>query len=464
MPKPEPDNLGPTEFDSAFVDPSSFFYFHHIVNTQAATLRVEVLGPGLSMTFTHSRAQKLHSPSQITTALDAKTVGFLTLVVPGNAKRTILAWAQSGHGSGSNGDVLDAGRGILSNKVWTRRAVAMARLLGVKMGRPFDQKDRIGYYACSHVEVKLATHAVLSLLKASGIANNMDNVKRAHLQRLRRTVWENSARPEFEVFFSRRQCNGCGFFCRKLGEAAGVSIKLIWRHRLALKQYKEVSLKDPSRLYQTDSSNQQLMEEKIQSRDFDDSMTDDEDDDDAEAVASEDDNVMDLVAIDLTNLPTTPAPPTRSGLVDLTDGPPTPVPTQPWPAPVADDYSHELARRAGQMSQAPEAARAVIVDLAYRKRRQRAITRHVAKPLPPTPKMHDPMGTTTITMTAPDAAAVTPDFSHSQPGAVAPSRDRVAGWQVVDVREDGGELSPSWGTRKTARYSVQIPVVRRAAS
>ncbi|KEY69023.1 hypothetical protein S7711_03324 [Stachybotrys chartarum IBT 7711] len=458
MSKPGPDNLGPTEFDSAFVDPSSFFYFHHIVNTQAATLRVEVLGPGLSMTFTHSRAQKLHGPSQITKALEAKTVGFLALVVPGDAKRTILAWAQSGHGSGSNGDVLDAGRGILSNKVWTRRAVAMARLLGVKVGRPFDKKDRIGYYACSHVEVKLATHAVLSLLKASGIANDMNSIKRAHLQKLRRTVWENGARPEFEVFFSRRQCNGCGFFCRKLGEAAGVSIKLIWRHRLALKQYKEVSLKDPSRLYQADRSKQQLLEEKMQSRDLDDSMTNDEDDDDdAETVAAEDDDVVGLVAIDLTNLPTTPAPPTRSGLIDLTDGPPTPAPT-------ADDYADELARRAGQMSQAPEAARAFIVDLAYRKRRQRATTRRVAKPLPPTPKTHDPTGTTATTATAPGAAAVTPGSFSPQRGTVAPPRDRVVGWQVVDVGEGGGELSPSWGTRRTARYSVQIPFVRRSAS
>lgn len=191
--------------DSVDFDPSTpFFYFYHIVDPSAATLTVQVIGPNLTHTFHHARARQHVGPAAISSRLARKTTGFLALSSHPR-RRTVLAWAESGHGASPFGDLLDSRRqpGVLSNEVWTRRVVGVGALLGLSMEQPFDTMgmraadgvgadamDRLrGVFLGSHVEVKLAVHAVYVLLRIFGLAPEADlasgAISRRQLRRLR---------------------------------------------------------------------------------------------------------------------------------------------------------------------------------------------------------------------------------------------------------------------------------------
>ncbi|UNI16518.1 hypothetical protein JDV02_002946 [Purpureocillium takamizusanense] len=316
-------------FDNRFRRGEPQFYFYHVVDTRDASLRVQVLGPGLSFTFTHERARRHLSAGRIAAGLRRKTTGFLALVRTctdsrnghhsnsrmrdgdstdnrsnGNGvappppppcppllqhDRTVLVWAESGHGAGRAGDMLDAAPGALPNGTWTRRAVRLAALLGLRTERPFDTmglregeldaraRERLrGVFLASHVEVKLATHGVYALLHVFGLHRESRGGRRewrrqrqrrsppngvntdgrcperhrsssssrsdagssggsldlATLTRLRDARWDDGSRPRLEVYFSRRNCVPCGMFVRRLSEVIGVRIDLIWRERL----------------------------------------------------------------------------------------------------------------------------------------------------------------------------------------------------------------------------------------
>lgn len=249
-----------SEFDATFRSSSPLFYFHHIIDPKEATLRVEVIGPNLVFTFTHELAKKKLSPSEIASRLERKTVGFLSLVAEGGNRRIVLAWAESGHGVGRLGDLLDAGPSVLSNEIWTRRAIAVGKILAIKMGRPFDnicnphrnatgileQQSREAYrgiYAGAHVEVKLAVHAIFVLLSTFNITQDLGNVQRQHLRMLRGARWEDGTRPAFEIYFSRKSCGLCMLLVRKLEEITGVRMKLIWRDRLVRIVYDKTKMR-----------------------------------------------------------------------------------------------------------------------------------------------------------------------------------------------------------------------------
>lgn len=197
-------------------------------------------------------------PSKIATRLQNKVVGFLALIK--GEERHVLALAESGHGAGKMGDLLDAPMDspILANDVWARRTVRIGTLIGCPMKSPFDHGRRSGdtvvtsvvtgepstlreemggMFQASHVEVKLAVYAVCAMLKEFGITTDFDNLTLAHLRRLRRVRWKDGTRPSFEVYFSRQNCPRCAKLVDTLESITGLQIALCWKPRLVKMVY-----------------------------------------------------------------------------------------------------------------------------------------------------------------------------------------------------------------------------------
>lgn len=245
-----PDNR--PRFISSFTNALPFFYFHHIIDADNALLTVEVIGPNLSFTFSHARAKGFSGPAAVAARLTCKTVGFLSLVRGDD--RHVLALAQSGHGGGKRGDLLDAplDSPVLPNLLWARRVARLGALLGLKMashrdtgrlsgdtvvtgvdGLPTLLKDHnYGLFQGGHVEVKLVVYAVCTMLKEFGITTDFDNITTVQLRKLRRVRWEDGSRPEFEVYFSREQCAKCRMVADALSAITGLRIALCWKDRL----------------------------------------------------------------------------------------------------------------------------------------------------------------------------------------------------------------------------------------
>ncbi|KAK7431143.1 hypothetical protein QQZ08_002183 [Neonectria magnoliae] len=355
--------------------PSPFFYFHHIVNGEDTTLTIQVIGPNLEFKFAHSRAKAYLTPTQIAHRLANKTVGFLALVTP-TGERTVLAAAESGHGGGKLGDMLDAAPGVLANMLWTKRVVAVGRLLGLSMESPFDSgggprvRGRQGLFRGSHAEVKLAVHGIAVLLDVFGITKDFDAVTARHLRGLRDKRWEDGTRPRFEVFFSRKHCGSCGKLVRALEEATGVSIQLLWKPRLELKQYAKANPTAASRRRQRVP---RLVDE--QDRDLGDQLSKEESDDETvggEESGDEREEEGDVQVIDMVDLISHPSftiSPTPHpaddvqviDTIDLVSRPSFSVELTPHPA---DDYINGLAYRVGQIQSSPDGAAEAIVQFA----------------------------------------------------------------------------------------------------
>lgn len=244
-----------------------FFYFHHIIDGENALLTVEVIGPNLSFTFSHRRARGVRGTGSIAVRLERKATGFLALVK--GEERHVLALAESGHGSGPMGDLLDAplDSPILPNDVWARRTARIGNLIGCLMNSPFDTGRQSGhtivtsivngnpttlreemkgmFFGC-HVEVKLAVYAVCAMLKEFGITTDFDNLTITQLRKLRRVKWEDGTRPAFEVFFSRKNCARCGKLAETLEKVTGLKISLCWKERLVKKVYNRPTVRKPA--------------------------------------------------------------------------------------------------------------------------------------------------------------------------------------------------------------------------
>ncbi|KAF4980292.1 hypothetical protein FZEAL_3663 [Fusarium zealandicum] len=351
-------------FVSSIGTRSPVIYFHHIIDADLATLTVQVLGMNLTLRFSHNRAKRVLARSSIQMQLENKTVGFLALAAP-SSQRVVLAAAESGHGAGRYGDMLDPQKGVLSNKVWTMRVVAFGKTLGMKMGRPFDSMNRApiakneGIFLGSHVEVKLAVHGICVLLEMFGITKDLNNVTIRQLRQLRAVRWEDGSRPVLEVYFSRKHCHPCRSLVRNLEEQTGVTIRLLWKHRLVPKIYPVTR--------RPIGAAQSLHREALDTQDFDfgdvlpgesDVETIPDDDD-------EDDEAIDT--IDLTNMRSA-SPPAQEAQVDA--------------------FIDGLAYRVGQMEASPAGAAAAIVEFATAV--QRHNTADISKPLPATPAVEPP--------------------------------------------------------------------------
>lgn len=221
-----------TTFITSTQNRTSPIYFHYKVDPSKASLEVEVLGPNLSFTFSHLRARRFISASGLANQMKNKTVGFLA-VVRNDGKRVVLASAQSGHGSGKFGELLDPTPGVLPNKIWTRRVITIGKILGLNMRNPFDsgsvlqpKPEHEGLFLGSHVEVKLAVHAICVLLKVFNITNDFNSITRRDLKRLKRACLQIIGQPVFEIYFSRKECNPCKNLVQKLEELTGVTLRL----------------------------------------------------------------------------------------------------------------------------------------------------------------------------------------------------------------------------------------------
>ncbi|KAF5965725.1 hypothetical protein FBULB1_12065 [Fusarium bulbicola] len=351
-------------FVSAISSPSPLIYFHHIIDPETTKLTVQVLGANISFVFSHRRAKSVISRSQIEAQLENKTTGFLC-IVSAKSQRVVLAAAESGHGLGKYGDVLDKKKGILPNSIWTRRVVSMGKTLGMNMRTVFDNPGRrAGNTECifrgSHVEVKLAVHGICVLLQTFEITKDFNNVTMKHLNQLRQARWEDGSRPVLEVYFSRKYCKPCNSLVQKLQDATGVTIRLVWKPRLVMKQYILRKLKpgQPPR----------AQEFEPQDYDFGDVLPDDSD---IEVISDDEGAKEEVDKIDLTHIRST-----------------SPI---SWNQEI-DDYLDGLAYRVGQMEDCPEGARSAIVEFASIRvnARKSLDAAKVSKPLPATPVIEAP--------------------------------------------------------------------------
>lgn len=214
--------------------------FRLTIDGEAGTLHVEVLGANLSYTFMHTKGRDSYNATELGSNLTRKTVGYSALIASDD-ERIVLAWAESGHGLSSAGDMLDATPFALHNASWTRRAIAVTELLGMKTGSLLDNPrgrhaknaDRLrGIYSGSHVEVKLATHAVFFLLRLFGITDDLDSVTASDLAKLQPVTWRDGTRPAFEIHFSREPCHRCKEFVGRLKKLTGIELQLRPHDRL----------------------------------------------------------------------------------------------------------------------------------------------------------------------------------------------------------------------------------------
>lgn len=331
------------EFDNTFSSASPFFYFHHIIDAEQGTLKVEVIGPNLTFTFHHRHSS--HRAS-----LENKTVGFLAILEPTTSKRTVLGWAESGGGLGVHGDSLKATDPfVLSNALWTRRVLAVSKLFGLSMDHPFDGGRRPpaeamrGTFLASHVEVKLAVHAVFVLLIMFGITDDFNNVTEEQLKKLQDARWQNGTQPEFEIYFSRRNCVRCAVFVGKLQEITGVPIQFHWKHRLTRVLYSKSGMGK----YPPMAGAQAMVVE-------DDGIVDLTED---EEMIDLTDNAEDEQMVDLTSESDNTI--AADSPIDLTV-----EHTEREASHPADSYLDGLAYCVGQFDEFPATARAAVVHLA----------------------------------------------------------------------------------------------------
>lgn len=240
-------------FDSSIFQDTPAAFFYHSVDPARAALRVRVLGANLTQTFSHHYPPEARATP---TVLEKKTTGFLTTVTA-SGKRIVLAWAESGHGIGSNGDSLLPQDHVLQNKTWAKSAIKLSRILGINFSSLFDGGERAGAgppgsFQAAHVEVKLATHAVTLLLKLlheaakkkglRTITKSNYKITKQALLSLKQYKWKNNDAIHFEVYVSRKNCCRCGLFLQRLQEMTGVRFDLQWRERLVHIQYEKQAI------------------------------------------------------------------------------------------------------------------------------------------------------------------------------------------------------------------------------
>ena len=357
------------KFVSSISKSSPLIFFYHMIDAEETTLTVQVLGANISFKFSHQRAKRFISQGGITRQLENKTTGFIAVATP-QAQRIVLAAAESGHGLGQYGDLLDKKKGVLPNNVWTRRVISMGRILGMKMGSPYDRKsideNRDGIFLGSHVEVKLAVHGICVLLESFKITKDLDKVTMEDLHKLRTVRWQDGTRPLFEVYFSRKHCQRCKSLVRRLSDATGITIRLLWRDRLIKKEYviRDTHNNTPRR------PGQPPVKPTFDPQDFD--FGDILPEESAIEVTSDDEEVQHVDQIDLTNIRSTSPAGISEEIDSLIDG---------------------LAYRVGQMQDCPEGATSALVGFARtmsaHNRRKNAV--HVSKPLPATPVIEAPI-------------------------------------------------------------------------
>nr|RBQ84314.1 hypothetical protein FVER53263_09110 [Fusarium verticillioides] len=335
-------------FVSAISSPSPLIYFHHVIDPDTTKLTAQVLGANISFVFSHR---------------------FIS-IVSATSRRVVLAAAESGHGLGKYGDVLDKKKGILPNSIWTRRVVSMGKALGMNMRSPFDDPtgcrmgNMEGIFRGSHVEVKLAVHGICVLLQTFEITKDFNNVTMKQLKQLRQARWEDGSRPVLEVYFSRKYCKPCKSLVQKLQDATGVTIRLVWKPRLVMKKY----VIRPIDRNRKPGEPLQAQEFEPQDYDFGDALPDDSD---IEVISDDEDAKEEVDKIDLTHIESTSS--------------------ISWNQEI-DDYLDGLAYRVGQMQDCPEGARSAIVEFAsIRVNAKKSLdAAKVSKPLPATPVIEAP--------------------------------------------------------------------------
>ncbi|EGX94317.1 hypothetical protein CCM_02588 [Cordyceps militaris CM01] len=236
-------------FDARFRDDSDETIYLHHIDEQAGSLRVQVLGQGLTQTFLHDYSKENRGNKY---GLVKKTTGFLAAVSAGH-KRVILAWAESGHGLGCHGDSLVARGDVLGNARWTSKALALAEILQISLATPFGKPTPHGQrsktFQASHVEVKLATFAATLLLQlrtqAGGHAAEDGLLSRDNLIELRSSRWSGGGGGalHFEVHVSRKRCSRCSAFVTRLQELTGVRLDIRWGTRVVPIAYHQQQLK-----------------------------------------------------------------------------------------------------------------------------------------------------------------------------------------------------------------------------
>ncbi|KAM0236818.1 hypothetical protein ACHAPO_004860 [Fusarium lateritium] len=201
-----------------------------------------------------------------------------------------------------------------------------------------------------------------------GITKDLDNITMEHLHKLRLVRWNDGTRPVFEVYFSRKHCIPCKLLVKRLSEATGITMRLLWRDRLVKKEY---VIRKTDRSFRGKGQGQDQPVPDPQDYDFGDILPDDSDIE----VISDDEDIRNADHIDLTGIRSTSPAGISAEIDDLLDG---------------------LAYRVGQMEECPEGTTAAIVGFArtmssHNRSKNLARDANVNKPLPATPVIEAPI-------------------------------------------------------------------------
>ncbi|RDA83228.1 hypothetical protein CP532_5788 [Ophiocordyceps camponoti-leonardi (nom. inval.)] len=213
--------------------PDENLFFNYVVDSPQG-LTVRLFRCVSSHTFPHNPSPGAN-PISSRRAQEVKVTGFLALP-DGPVGEKIIAWSKSGYGETSSPSVPPT----LANDIWTRRVVKVADLLGMKTGTPFDlagesrenmtmeeARARKGRVRASHVEVKLAVHAIYVLLQIFLPKRKRRTMSIKTLKKLRGLRWDDGSSLAFRIVISRENCTWCGAFVRTLSRVTGVEMKIV---------------------------------------------------------------------------------------------------------------------------------------------------------------------------------------------------------------------------------------------
>ncbi|CCF37591.1 hypothetical protein CH063_01729 [Colletotrichum higginsianum] len=125
---------------------------------------------------------------------------------------------------------------FLFDAKWVARVKVLAKLLRINLRTPFDGHSKptsdgnVGNWRAGHIEKKLSTHMVYTLLAM--YQKKKGKVTLKDLRHLRQILREEGFKPEFEIHLSRGPCGTphrlglCVPFVRRLSQITGVKFTI----------------------------------------------------------------------------------------------------------------------------------------------------------------------------------------------------------------------------------------------
>jgi hypothetical protein len=123
---------------------------------------------------------------------------------------------------------------LLWQPIWRKRVIEMGRMLKMKLGSIYDaagakggcKPENYGRYHAAHVEKKLATFLVYMMLDDYDIKVTGKYATCENIRKLNRRIVSDPRGIRFELLVSRKWCEMCCGFVRRLSSASGIEIAI----------------------------------------------------------------------------------------------------------------------------------------------------------------------------------------------------------------------------------------------